>query len=122
MAADIIITIALATAVVLIFAQFGRVLRAMMMHRTVRDALTRESNLTPELLARIEEEKPAAGFGDDRIGLVLLAIGLAIVGFGLITGSPDDARNYIGIALFPLFVGAVLFGRFWVMRRFGTGA
>ena len=93
MAADIVITIALATAVVLIFSQFGRVLRAMMMHRTVRDALTRESNLTPELLAKIEDEKATAGFGDDRIGLVLLAIGFAIIGFGLLTGSPDDARN-----------------------------
>jgi hypothetical protein len=117
MEADIVMTIAMATAVVLIISQFTRVMRAMMLHRTVREALTRESALTPELLEKIDEQKPAGGGGDDRIGLVLLAIGLAILGYGVITGDAEDIRNLAGISLFPLFVGAALFGRQWLTRR-----
>lgn len=117
MEADIVITIALATAVVLIVNQLGRVLRTMMMHRTVREALTRESALAPELLDRIGEEKPGGSFGDDRIGVVLIAIGLAVIGFGLLAADADDVRNAAGVALFPLLVGGALLGRHLVLRR-----
>ena len=79
--------------------------------------MSRDSNLTPELLDRIDEEKPASGNGDDRIGVVLVAIGLAVLGYGLITGDPDDIRNMAGIALFPLLVGGALLGRHIVLRR-----
>lgn len=120
MEADIAISIAIATAVVLIVNQLGRVLRAMMLHRTIRKGIEHNSNLTPELFAKIEEQKASSGIGDDRIGVVLVALGLAIVGFGLIAGDMDDIHNTVGIALFPLFVGAALFGRWFVNRRRGA--
>ena len=124
MEADIIMSIAAATAIVLIVNQLGRVLRAMMLHRTIRKGMIHGSNLTPELLDKIEEQKPASGGGDDRIGLVLMAIGVAILGFALLAASPGDLRDFAGISLFPLLVGAVLFGRHWFNRRHqpGTGA
>jgi hypothetical protein len=117
MAGDIIISIAVATAIVLIFNQLARVVRTMILHRTIRKGMIHNSALTPELLDRIETQKPETAFGDDRIGLVLLAIGLAIIGFGIIQGDPDDIRNTAGVALFPLFVGAVLFGRHIYLAR-----
>jgi ABC-type phosphate transport system permease subunit len=121
MEADIVMMIAFATAAVLIVNQLGRVLRAMMLHRTIRKGIEHNNALTPELFDKIEEQKgTAGGFGDDRIGLVLLAIGLATVGFGLIQGNAENIRNLTSIALFPLFVGAALFGRWFYRRRAGA--
>lgn len=120
MEADIIISIAVATAFVLIFNQLGRVLRAMMLHRTIRKGMIHGSTITPELLEKIEEHKPASGGGDDRTGLVLIAISVAIIGFAALSAPADDFRDVIGISLFPMFVGAVLFGRHWYNRRRGA--
>jgi hypothetical protein len=120
MEADIIGFIAIAVAVTVAIVQLGRVLRTMMLHRTVRDALTRDNALGPALLDKLEEPKSGGGFGDDRIGLVLLAIGFAAIGFALIQGSQDTIKNVTGMALFPLFVGAVLLGRFIWNRRTGA--
>lgn len=121
MAPDIVAFIAIATAVIIGMVQLGRVLRAMMLHRTLRDALTRDQALTPELLDRVEGQKaPSFAFGDDRIGLILLAIGFAAIGFALIQGSQDVIRSVTGMALFPLFIGAVLLGRFVWNRRDGA--
>ncbi|MGZ8997868.1 MAG: hypothetical protein ACXW2T_03325 [Allosphingosinicella sp.] len=118
MQADIAIAIALVTGFVMFINQIGRILRAYAMHKTVREALSRDSNLTPELLDRIEQDK-TKGYGDGRIGLVLVAIAAAIMVFGLIQGDPDDIRNTAGIAVFPLFVGAALLGRLWYLRSRG---
>jgi hypothetical protein len=118
MEADMVISIALVSGFVLFFNQVGRILRAYAMHRTVREALSRDSNLTPELLDRIEEQKSSA-LGDGRVGLVLLALAAALFCFGLIQGDPDDIRNLAGIAVFPLFVGAALLGRVWYLRSRG---
>src|SRR5687767_14065048 len=99
MEADIVISIAMVTGAVLLFNQLGRIFRARMLHRTIREALSRDSALTPELLDRIEEKQPQSG-GDSRIGLVLLALGLALFCFGMIQGDAEDIRNLGGIALF----------------------
>jgi ABC-type phosphate transport system permease subunit len=118
---DIVIAIAFAMAAVLIVNQLGRVFRALMLHRTIRKGIEHNNALTPELFDKIEEQKGSGGgFGDDRIGLVLLAIGLATIGFGLIQGSAENIRNLTSIALFPLFVGGALFGRWYVRRRAGA--
>jgi hypothetical protein len=118
MEADIAIAIALVTGFVLVINQIGRILRAYAMHKTIREALSRDSALTPELLDRIEQDK-GKSFGDGRIGLVLVAIAAAIIVFGLIEGDPNDIRETTEIAVFPLFVGATLLGRLWYLRRRG---
>ena len=118
MEVDIIITIALATALIVFVNQFSRILRARMLHRTIREALSRDSNLTPELLDRIEQDKPTS-FGDGRIGLVLVAIAAAIILFGLIEGDSNGIGETTQISLFPLFVGGALLGRLWYLRRRG---
>jgi hypothetical protein len=117
MQADIIISIAVTVAIVLIVNQFGRVLRAMMLHRTIRKGMIHGSNVTPELLEKIDEPKSGGTGGDDRTGLVLMAIGLAILGYGVLAVDIEDFSELAGMALFPLFVGAVLFGRDWFRRR-----
>lgn len=119
MEADIIITIALTIGFVMVVGHLTRVVRTLMFQRTIREAIRVDSQATPALLDRIEERRPAA-IGDDRVGLVLLALGLALFCYGLIQGDPDDVRNLAGIALFPVFVGAALLARLWYLKRQGA--
>jgi hypothetical protein len=115
---DIIIAIAIATVFVTFFMQVGRIMRVNAMHKTVREALSRDSDLTPDLLDRIERDK-GTSFGDGRIGIVLVAIAAAIIVFGLIEGDANGIRETLEIAIFPLFVGGALLGRLWYLRRRG---
>jgi hypothetical protein len=116
MQADAIIILAIVAAVVLVIAQLVKLLQSMMLHRTVREALTRDNALTPELLDRLDQPRPAAGSGDDRIGLVLIALGAALIVFAYLQGSPDTIHNLAPASVFPLFVGGVLVGRYYVVR------
>lgn len=115
MEADIAITIALVTGVVLIINQLSAIFRAVMIQRTVREALKKDSPLATQLLDKISEERPASG-GDDRTGLVLIALALAVVGFGALNGDAAEMRRLAGIALFPLFVGVALVSRHFLRR------
>jgi len=116
---DIIAIIALTAGFILVGAQLVRLLQSMMLHRTIRDALSRDSNLTPELLDRIDKPKKPGG-GDDRTGMLLIAFGLAMIAFAFLQGSPDTIHNLTPAAVFPLFVGTVLCGRHWFLRRRGA--
>ena len=86
MEADIIITIALTIMIMIMFGlfQLARIIRTFAVQRTLREALLRGSTLTPELLAGMEEPQRRAA-SDDRTGLVLIAIALALIGFGVQT-------------------------------------
>src|SRR3954471_4735118 len=117
---DTAMMFAVMTALVLVANQLGRVMRAMMLHRTIRKGIEHDSNLTPELFDKIEGQKASGGLGDDRIAVVLIALGLAVLGFGLVAGDDGDLPNTVGIALFPLFVGAALLGRWFYPRRRGA--
>lgn len=106
MEADIagFITIGLVTAFVA--GQILKTLRTYSAQRTLREAISRGVTITPEML--VEAEKTAEpGANDLRIGMVLIALALAIACFGLIEGG-SSIREAMEIALFPLFVGIAL--------------
>jgi hypothetical protein len=87
--------------------QIFRTLRTYAAQKTLREAIMRGVTVTPEML--VEAEKTAEpGANDLRYGMVLIALALAIAGFGLIQGSNDAIKGAAGIALFPLFVGIAL--------------
>jgi hypothetical protein len=65
------------------------------------------------------ERSPEPGANDLRNGMVLIALALAIVGFGLIQGSTDAIKGSAGIALFPLFVGIALLLKLRLARSQG---
>jgi hypothetical protein len=117
---DIIAIVAITAAAVLIANQLVRLLQSMMLHRTVREALVRDSALAPELLDRIDRPKRPSGGDDDRTGLLLIALGAAMIAFAFLQGSPDTIHNVTPLSVFPLFVGAMLCGRHWVLRRRGA--
>lgn len=93
----------------------ARIIHAFMIHRSVRKAIEAKSGDAGPLIDKLNKpyeladesgRRPKAG--DDRIALVLMAIGFALFGFGLIEGSASGLRIGSGAALFPLFVGIAL--------------
>ena len=121
MEADILITIALVTGAVLIFTQTTRLIRNASLQRSIREAINHDSAALPDLIARIDGTTSRGTSNDERAGLVLIALALALALFGIIAAAPDDLRNVIGLSLFPGFVGIALLGRAIWVRKHGEG-
>jgi hypothetical protein len=118
MEADIAITVSIAVVACFLGAQLLRTIRTFSVQKTLREALARGTPISPELFADMERSAPT-GANDMRSGMVLIALALAIAGFGLIQGSTDAVRGMTGISLFPLFVGIALLLRLKIARREG---
>jgi hypothetical protein len=107
------------------FFLLARLLHAWMLHRSIRRALDAKSDAVSPLIDKLNKPYEHLGGqpgtdtpGDDRNALVLLAIGLAMAGFGLIQGHEQLIRISAGAALFPAFVGIALL----VRRRLARAA
>src|ERR1051326_1871229 len=85
----VLVAAAMATAAVLIVMQLSRLWRTGMLHRTIREAISRDSPNVAELLAGVADEPKPAGGNDDRTALVLIALGLALLLFAALQGSQD---------------------------------
>lgn len=98
-----------------------RLIQSWMLHRAINRAIDSKSDVAPMLVEKVDQpfrlNAPGEMPGDDRNGLVLIAIGLAMAGFGVIQGDDQTMRIAAGAALFPLFVGvALLIRRRLVLR------
>ena len=106
------------------FFLLARLLHAWMLHRSIRRALEAKSDAVSPLIDKLNKPYEHIGGqspdtpGDDRNALVLLAIGLAMAGFGIIQGHEELVRISAGAALFPAFVGIALL----VRRRLARAA
>lgn len=110
------------------FFLLARLIHAWMLHRSIRRALDAKSDAVAPLIDKLNKpyehlgalggNSAAPNGGDDRNALVLLAIGLAMAGFGLIQGHEELIRISAGAALFPAFVGIALL----VRRRLARAA
>jgi hypothetical protein len=104
------------------FIYFLKLIQAWMLHRTLRDAIKRDSAIAADLVERIDRSDwPDGGRqrlgSDDRNGLVLIAIGFAVLGYALVVDDPGWVRHAIGGSLFPVLVGLALLARhFWLSR------
>ena len=122
MGEDVLIFAVLTTGVVLGLTQVARLWRAGMQHKTIREAISRDSAAVPELLAGVEPQQRPSGGNDDRTALVLIALGLALLAFAAVQGDVEDIRNLGGAALFPIFVGlALLLRQYLVGKRESRG-
>ena len=115
MEVDIIIAIGLAVVALFLIAQVSRVMRNRALHATLRKSVESGQPLTPELIENLDRA-PEPGAADQRIGFVLIALGLALVVAAAINGS-NDFRDLAAVSIFPLFVGAALLLRLWRARR-----
>lgn len=98
--------------------QVLRLAHATLLHMTLRKAITTDAPIARDLVDKIDQRMDRQGElpGDDRNGLVLIALGLAIAGYGLIQ-QDETLRSMLGAALFPLFVGIALLLRRWLLER-----
>jgi len=111
------------------FFLLARLLHAWMLHRSIRRALEAKSDAVSPLIDKLNKPYEHIGpqsagepsGGDDRNALVLLAIGLAMAGFGLIQGNEQLIRISSGAALFPAFVGIALLVRRRLARAAAAG-
>jgi hypothetical protein len=103
------------------FIYFLRLIQAWMLHRSLREAIKRDSahaGLLVDRIGRGDLSGPRLESGtDDRTGLVLVAIGIAVAGFSLIANEQDWLRLGLGAALFPTLVGGALLLRHYLLRR-----
>lgn len=74
------------------------------LQQTLRLALDKGQELSPDLVDRLGHPKPAKN-RDLRLGVIWLALAIAFGIFG--QAIPDDDANTVmaGIAAFPLFIG-----------------
>ena len=84
--------------------------------QTIRLALEKGTELTPDLINRLGEPEPSKD-RDLRRGLVWLALGAGTT--ALAFGIPDDEATSIllSVAAFPVFIGIA----FIIMWRYGAG-
>ncbi|HWJ58194.1 MAG TPA: hypothetical protein VNR68_00905 [Sphingomicrobium sp.] len=109
---EMVVTVAIAAAMVLGFIAVLRLFGTMITHKTIRTAVEKDPQAAEPLLAQLTAPRKADG--DDRLALILVAIGVAMVGAGLIAvDDPGLIRAVVGAALFPLLVGGTL----WVRSR-----
>ena len=71
---------------------------------TIRQAIDKGNELTPELLERMSEPKRNTS-SDLRRGVIAIAIGIAFVLFGFLIDEEDAIRPMMGIGMFPILVG-----------------
>lgn len=74
------------------------------MQRTVRIALERGQDLSPELIDRLGEQRHSPT-SDLRRGMIAVALAIALVIFGFILDEAEAVRPLIATAMLPLFVG-----------------
>ena len=105
MEVDIVYGLAIAAVALFVIAQISRIIRSAAMHKTLRLGIEKGQTLDPELVERLERA-PDPGSVDQRIGFVLIALGLALIAAGII--GPGYTRGIIALSMFPLFVGGAL--------------
>jgi hypothetical protein len=113
---EMIVMVAICTALVLAFISLLRLIGILINHRTIRRAVDKSPEQAEALIGRLAA--PQERTGDDRIALILIAIGIAMAVAPLI--AVDDrglVRAALGASLFPLLVGAVLWLRFRAIER-----
>lgn len=116
---DAVIFAILTTGAVLIAIQIARLLRASMQHRTIREAISRDSDSVTELLGTVDQDQQPqpSGTNDERTGFVLVALGAAVFLYSAVQSDEELLRTIGGAAAFPILVGAALLLRFYLARR-----
>jgi hypothetical protein len=72
--------------------------------QTIRAALERGQELTPEIVDRLGHPRPAE-HADRRRAVIAIALGVAVAAFGFILGEEDTVRPLLAVSAFPFALG-----------------
>lgn len=100
-----LIALTIIAATVLILAQVIRFGAKRPLYRAITAAIEANSPVLADLIARLDRRP---WINDVILAYVLIAIALAMIGFGLISGDINDIKRAASGALFPGFVGTAL--------------
>jgi hypothetical protein len=103
------ITLFISIAVVFALAFMYRARQREQIQLTVRQAIDKGQELTPELLEKLGHTG-AQPHSDLRRGVIAVAIGLGIGVFGIILGQEDAMRPLVAIGAIPLLIGVAYLG------------
>jgi membrane protein implicated in regulation of membrane protease activity len=110
------IVLFISIAAVLVFASWFRHRSQAGLQQTIRNAMDKGVQLTPEIIESLGQPK-APPHSDLRRALVSLGIGVAFVAFGFILNEEDAVRPLAAIGMFPIAVGIA----YLLMWRFTEG-
>jgi len=82
---------------------------------TLRAALDKGLELTPEMIESLGEKKPPKN-ADLRRGIIGLGIGIGFAVFGLTLGEEDAVRPLLAVSAFPFVIGLAYLG-LWKFRE-----
>lgn len=114
-ATEMVVTVAVAAAVLLAAIHVIRLAAAMVLHRTVRKVVDRNPELAESLVQDLI--KPAPPSADDRTAVLLIAVGIAMIVASVIIGDPGWMHYAIAGSVFPLIVGTALWLRHFAIVR-----
>ena len=117
---EMIVMLAAFSALALVAIQLLRLAGVAVRHKTVRKLVDRDPVAAERLIDGLDAPKEQAG--DDRLGIILVALGVAMIGASILVGHRGDWTDYgLAGALFPLIVGAALWLRHYVIERARRG-
>jgi hypothetical protein len=118
-ATEMIVMIAAFSAMILALIHVLRLVGTFIVHRTLRKAIEVDPASAGPLLETLES--PREQRGDDRLSVLLIAFGIAMVAASLVVGDPTWMHYGVAAALFPLIVGSALALRFYIINRNRAG-
>ena len=84
--------------------------------RTLRLALEKGTELSPEFIKQLGEAEPSKD-KDLRRGLIWLALGIALAILGFAINEPDAMGPMLGSSAFPALVGVAYLIMYWYGKR-----
>lgn len=113
---EMIVMVAAFAAAVLTLIHVLRLIATAILHRTIRRVIDKDPAAAESLLDRLAQPK-LDNSGDDRLSILLIAFGVAMVAASLIIGDPGWMHYGAAGAAFPLIIGTALWLRLFFQER-----
>jgi hypothetical protein len=114
-ATEMIVMVAAFSAMILAVIHVLRLIGTFIVHRTLRKAIEVDPGSAGPLLETLDT--PREQKGDDRLSILLIAFGIAMVAASLVIGDPTWMHYGVAAALFPLIMGSALGLRVYILNR-----
>lgn len=112
---EMVVMVAAFGGLALAFISVIRLIATWTLHRTIRKAVETNPDAVNPLLVQLSSARTDEG--DERLSIILVAVGIAMVVASLIIGDPSWMHYAIAGACFPLIVGTALWLRQFMTER-----